>query len=499
MSSRRVVGGVALLVTALAGCAANSTDPGEAGKTAVRIQSEPTMIPYVNPAGVHGLRTEMISGFSRSPHMYVSYPVLADAPALNQRLRSDLNAAAKAYAARTVSKDKFPAPEYNVDWQLTAISPDVVGVRLRTGEYGGVRWANSTKTLWYDRSANRVYSSGQLINDLDLLAALVKQHVRRDPSVDPDAVLPNPQLFDSIAFNSRGDLVVEFDDYQVAPGSMGRVAAAIPKSEAEALLTPFGLRAREAVETMEHGAAPEIADPPLAGNPGGTGGGTAGGPQVQPRTKVNCAVAKCVALTFNDGPGHGTNRLLNALGTTRATFFIIGSAAAAQPDLVRRIHDRGHLVANHTWSHRDLTTLPENRVYEQLSRTQSIIKEITGADSRLVRAPYGAIDPDVVAVAKELGLSLIREDVDPDEWQDKDAATIADQVVRSVKRGSIVLLHDLRPTTVEAVPKIIRELTYQGYTLVTVPELYPQGKMVAGQTYDSGGVARVSLNGQPLP
>ena len=237
MSSTRVVGGVALLVAALAGCAANSTDPGEAGKKAVRIQSEPTMIPYVNPAGVHGLRTEMISGSYRSPHMHVSYPVLADTPALNQRLRSDLNAAAKAYAARTVSKDRFPAPEYNVDWQLTAVSPDVIGVRLRPGEYGGVRWANSTTTFWYDRPANRVYTSGQLVNDLDLLAALVKQHVRRDPSVDPDAVLPNARLFDSIAFNSRGDLVVVFDDYQVAPGSMGRLAAAIPNEMAKVYLS----------------------------------------------------------------------------------------------------------------------------------------------------------------------------------------------------------------------------------------------------------------------
>ncbi|GIH22344.1 hypothetical protein Aph01nite_06540 [Acrocarpospora phusangensis] len=458
------------------------------------------MLTYVDPASVEGLIPQSISGETREPHLHVSFPTLEDTPALNRRLTNDLGKAVQSYTIRTKTADRFPAPEYNVDWQLTAASPDVVGVRLRTGEFGGVRWANSTRTLWYDRPADHVLGSADLVNNLDLLSALVKQHLDRDPAVDSDVVRPDPRLFDSLDFNSRGDLVAEFDDYQVAPGSVGRIAVAIPRKDADALLTPFGRRARIAVEQAKPASLPEIVTM--------RGGGGHSVPNIVPRPRgvpsepehrADCAVLKCVALTFDDGPGPNTEKVLNALGDERATFFAVGVNAAVEPRELARIRERGHLVANHTWSHRDLTTMPENRVYEQLSRTQSLIEGATGEAPALVRAPYGAIDPKVSEVARELGLSLVQWNVDPKDWRDENAGAIASRTLAEARRNSIVLLHDTNPATADAIPEIVDGLAARGFTLVTVPELYGSASMTPGHTYDAGGRASVSRRGQPLP
>ncbi|WP_170321959.1 polysaccharide deacetylase family protein [Acrocarpospora pleiomorpha] len=499
MPSFRFAGGITLCVALCAGCAV-TTSSGDGTDDHVTLASEPTMLTYVDPAGVQGLNPETISGESRQPHMHLTYPTLADTPVLNKRLHTDMTKAANHYATHTKTADRFPAPEYNVDWQLTAASPDVVGVRLRTGEYAGTRWANSTRTLWYDRPAGRVLGSAQLVNDLDLLAALVKQHLALDPAVDTEAVRPDPLLFDSLDFNSRGDLVAEFDDYQVAPGSMGRIATAIPRKDADALLTPFGRRARHAVENAKPATVPEIVA--MSGG-GGRSGPNTGTPDLgtisDRKGRVNCALATCVALTFDDGPGPNTARVLEALGDNRATFFTVGSNAAVRPELLARMRERGHEVANHTWTHRDLTTLPENRVYDQLSRTQSFIKGITGNRPTLVRAPYGAIDPKVTDVARELGLAVVQWNVDPKDWRVEDPGAIAARTLAGVRRNSIVLLHDTNPATADAIPAIVAGLAARGFTLVTVPELYGPGQLAPGHTYDAGGTAAVSRRGHPLP
>ncbi|WP_155341559.1 polysaccharide deacetylase family protein [Acrocarpospora corrugata] len=496
MPSLRFSGGIALCAALCVGCGVTSPASDGQPDDEITMASEPTMLTYVDPADVEGLAPQTISGDSRQPHLHLNYPTLPFTKALNERLHRDMAKAAADYTAHTTT-DRFPAPEYNVDWQLSAVASDVVGVRLRTGEFGGVRWANSTQTLWYDRTAGRVFESAQLVNNLNLLSALVKQHLDRDPAVDADVVHPDPLLFDSLNFNSRGDLVVEFDDYQVAPGSMGRIAAAIPRKDADALLTSFGRRARHAVERAIPATVPQIV--PMSSSERSSSGAQRLGSANNRPGRVDCTVANCVALTFDDGPGPYTGRVLDALRHERATFFTVGANAAARPDLLDRMRDEGHEVANHTWSHRDLTTMAANRVFDQLSRTQSLIKDATGQTPTLARAPYGATDPNVTEVAKELGLCLVQWNVDPMDWQSDNPSAIVSATLSKTRRNSIVLLHDTNPATADALPAIVAGLAARGFTLVTVPELYAPAGMTPGQTYDAGGRASVSRRGQPLP
>lgn len=477
----RFTGGIALLAAASCACGVAFNSPGDE----VPPSSEPTVLTFVDPAAVPGLQIKTIYKETGKSNVYATYPEIPGATPLSDQVRAELTAEAKAFTAKAAKgKASLPKAEINIDWQLTAVSPGATGVRLRTGRYEGAAWVNETRTLWYD--GTRVVPSDLLVKDLAGLARAVGARLADDADVDHTAIKPDARLFDSLDFNSRGDLVVEFDDYEIGPGALGRVATSIPKKDAEPLLSDFGRAVQRAVESARPTTPPELRDGPEATAPAVPG-------------KVDCRVARCVALTFDEGPGPYTDRILTALGSARATFFTTGTSAAARPDLLRRMAADGHLVGNHSWSHRDLTTLPDNRIYEQLSRAQDTIAQVTGSLPNLMRPPYGAVNPDVSKIAGELKLSVVTWDVDGGDAGDTTAADIVKRVVSGVKPGSIVLLHDLGPATPEAIPQILTELRSRGYVFVTVPELYGTRPMQPGRTYESAVDSVVSRFGRSLP
>ncbi|GAA2997151.1 polysaccharide deacetylase family protein [Streptosporangium longisporum] len=444
------------------------------------------MINYVDPSVVHGLTARTLStGESGGRRVHAAYPAFAGAPRLTDRLRDTVDDELHRFTWRKNPGDTTAAPEFNVDWMLAAASKEVLGVRLRIGRSMDTGWRESRTTLWYDRADRRVMASADLIRDdvaLATLAGAVKDEMtRRGTPVRLDPLRPDPRMFDSLVFNPRGDLVVEFDDGQAGPRDTGRVAVAVPSAVSEPLLSPIGLRARRAVlsapgpsgSAQQDMLAASTDKPPARSS-------KAGG--------VDCTRARCVALTYNDGPGPGTGRLLDVLGRygARATFFSLGSSASARPDLLRRMRDEGHLVANHTWSHRDLSRLTTLMVTSQLSRAQHAIAQAIGQAPTLMRPPYGGTDQRVATVAGELGMAVVRWNADAEDRNDPDPGAIAGRVVARTGPGSIVLMHDFHDPTVDAAPEILRRLTEAGYTFVTVPELYGGRTMRPGWIYDSG-------------
>ncbi|WP_277212673.1 polysaccharide deacetylase family protein [Isoptericola croceus] len=192
---------------------------------------------------------------------------------------------------------------------------------------------------------------------------------------------------------------------------------------------------------------------------------------------VDCRKDKCVALTFDDGPVPDTERLLRILDRKNApaTFFMVGDNVAARPGIARAVVERGHLVANHTWNHPQLTTLDDGEVRDELRRTQDAITDATGFTPFLLRPPYGAVDGNVRTLATRTGLDIVLWNLDSDDWGTRDPKKIRRHVRAEVQRGSNVLLHDLHPTTVDAVPKIINDLRKEDYVLVTVDLLVAAG------------------------
>lgn len=190
---------------------------------------------------------------------------------------------------------------------------------------------------------------------------------------------------------------------------------------------------------------------------------------------VDCTADRCVALTFDDGPGADTERLLKTLAEKHvtATFFLVGTNVEKRPDVVRDTAAAGHLLANHTWDHPQLTTLDDDEVRAELERTQEAITTASGETPTFLRPPYGDVDDRVRSVATRTGLQVILWNLDTLDWKTKDAAETRRRAVEGARPGSVVLMHDIHPTTVDAVPGIIDDLRAQGYVLVTADLLGP--------------------------
>lgn len=202
---------------------------------------------------------------------------------------------------------------------------------------------------------------------------------------------------------------------------------------------------------------------------------------------VDCGVTACVALTFDDGPDAATTgRLLDTLAHlgVHATFFPIGSHVVEQPGLVRREAEDGHVVGAHTWDHADLTGLSAAVVRRELESTATAVRDATGHDPVLVRPPYGDWNDTVREEAGRQHAAIVVWNIDSQDWESRNTRAVVDRVLSTVKRGSIVLMHDIYPTTVDAVLEVVEGLRERGLTPVTVPTLLG-GKVGEGWVYYS--------------
>ncbi|MFV2145852.1 polysaccharide deacetylase family protein [Isoptericola sp. G70] len=184
---------------------------------------------------------------------------------------------------------------------------------------------------------------------------------------------------------------------------------------------------------------------------------------------VDCRRDRCVALTFDDGPAASTERLLRILARkdAPATFFMVGDNVARRPEIARAVVDGGHLVANHTWNHPQLTGLDDAEVRDELRRTQDAVTDATGFTPFLLRPPYGDVDGRVRSISTRTGLDVVLWSLDSRDWESRDAREIRRRVRAEVEPGSNILLHDIHATSVDAVPKIIDDLRDEDYVLVT--------------------------------
>lgn len=186
------------------------------------------------------------------------------------------------------------------------------------------------------------------------------------------------------------------------------------------------------------------------------------------------------ALTFDDGPSPFTPTLLQTLKTANvsATFYVLG-VQVEQPELAKSTKaafDAGHMIASHTYDHTDLNTLTAAQVKDQMTRTGTLLKQITGATPNYMRPPFGNCGATCAAAMKELGMVVTTWDVDSNDWRfvgtpDEpkafDAFTTALAAADVKTSGHMSLQHDIHQFSVNLVPKIIAAIKAKGFTFVT--------------------------------
>ena len=181
---------------------------------------------------------------------------------------------------------------------------------------------------------------------------------------------------------------------------------------------------------------------------------------------------KYVALTFDDGPsGRFTRTLLDGLKerNAKATFFLCGYRLELYPGEARRIHEEGHEIGIHGFSHDPMVPMTEQQVTEQIRKTAALLPR--GSYPLFLRPPGGLCAPAVRSGARRDGLAIMSWSLDPQDWAVRDADAIVEDVVARVRDGDVVLLHDMSDSSVEAALRIVDILSGRGFRFVTVREL----------------------------
>jgi peptidoglycan-N-acetylglucosamine deacetylase len=193
--------------------------------------------------------------------------------------------------------------------------------------------------------------------------------------------------------------------------------------------------------------------------------------------KIACSVKtdeKIIALTFDDGPTSETNGVLDVLKEYQvsAAFFVVGRRVEKNEDVVRRIHEEGHLIGNHSFSHDyGFSMYSKKRIIKELVKTEDVTEKIIGKRMNVFRPPYGVTNPEIQRAVKHM-------DCVPVGWSLKSKDTVTDRadkigarLIKKVKPGDVILMHDTMPRVAVALKEFLEFTRKEGYKVVRLDEL----------------------------
>ncbi|MGE5576156.1 MAG: polysaccharide deacetylase family sporulation protein PdaB [Syntrophothermus sp.] len=188
-----------------------------------------------------------------------------------------------------------------------------------------------------------------------------------------------------------------------------------------------------------------------------------------------------LSLTFDISWGHtSAPPILKVLrdNQIRATFFLSGPWIEVHPEIARQIKADGHEIASHGDRHINYSTLPKHQIIEEIMTAHKSIKQVTGVDASLIRAPNGDYNDLVIEAATDVGYKVIQWSVDSLDWKNPGVDYMVDRVLSLAQPGAIILMHasDSCKQTADALPRIIAGLRSKGFKFVTVSELLAASK-----------------------
>lgn len=190
---------------------------------------------------------------------------------------------------------------------------------------------------------------------------------------------------------------------------------------------------------------------------------------------------RALSLTFNGmGDDETMKKLLDELDKyhIKATFFLPGMRVAEEPNIAKEILARGHEIENNTLNELDMSDFSYEQIYKEIKLSNEIIKKETGVTPHFIRTRTGDVKNDVRLAAAQLGMdAVIRYNINPQDWDMKDAKTIGEYVKRYISRGSIINLNtNFNPNIIPAIPLIAKAVSDMGYKLIPLEALIASGK-----------------------
>lgn len=414
-------------------------------------------------------------------HISMSYPVF-ESDELNQEIKDYKDQVIDEFL---VAKSDVSKPDGSLHYLTTSFELNEIGTNLYSivfeefSELAPMSPYTQNKSMIVDTSTQEFVDpiSAFENENLENLVEIIRQRLEQEYSdyffeEDFNRIVKNEKLGDYIYFTDTS-MVVSFSQYLVTAGAAGAVSLEFDHDAISHLLTEEWAdqldsaddntslvsdeEIQQAIEEESETKDQEVA---LEDRVSEEAVGESDDPE-----------KKQVALTFDDGPhGYNTQKILNLLDQydAKGTFFMVGSSVEFYPEVVKKVHQAGHEIGNHTWNHPDLVTQSDEQINFEIFSTDLAIEKIIGERPSLYRPPYGSTNQHVNSI---VGKPSIMWDVDTLDWKNRNPQAILENVKTQTRNNSIILMHDIHDTTVQGLALSLEYLSSQGYEFVTVSEL----------------------------
>lgn len=183
---------------------------------------------------------------------------------------------------------------------------------------------------------------------------------------------------------------------------------------------------------------------------------------------------KVIALTFDDGPCVQTEKIIEILDkyNAKATFFCVGKNILAYKKLIKTMSDKGYEIGNHSYLHSNFFPLKKTKeIKSEIEKTNNEIEQITGKRNKLFRPPFGITNPNIARAAKQSNMKVIGWSIRSYDTSAKSDKRLNRRIIRRIKEGKIILLHDTSTKTVSTLENILKYLQKENYQALTISEL----------------------------
>ncbi|WP_193323616.1 polysaccharide deacetylase family protein [Bacillus paralicheniformis] len=406
-------------------------------------------------------------------HISMHYPKFKSEK-LNEEIEEYVSTVEKDFL-KTVNDNKKYIKDYSANLSLAMdiyeMGENSYSIVFSEGSYvAGANAQQKAKVYLVDIDKGNFIQQTKIFNDTkqnrEQLYTLLYESFKKSSEYEPllfekslkEWTMNKENNFSNLYFTDKS-AVFKFDKYEVTAGAAGMPEISIPLEKMRDLLKDewkdrlwINNTKKDDKSDKDDSKDNQIAKEETPDRTSPTGG-------------------KRVALTFDDGPHpKNTLKIIDLLDKydAKATFFMLGNRVNFYPEIAKKVADAGHELGNHTWNHKDLSTLSKEEGIQEVEQTNEIIKSTTGRESTAFRPPYGAVNEKV---QNSISTPSVFWTIDTLDWQSHNPNEILKIVKENIKDGSIILMHDIHETSAQAVEPILKYLKTEGYECVTVSEL----------------------------